>query len=81
MKYIALVYKIVIDKIKSEGVVLDPIVRFEISGEQPKDINKEKLKIYNPTTLYYNYKTNIKSKVVKWLAYLMDLVEHFLNFL
>lgn len=39
----------VINKIKSKGMILDSTGRFEISSAQPKNINDEKMKIYNPT--------------------------------
>lgn len=38
-----------VDKIKSKVIIiLDLTIRFKIGSTQPKDINDEKIKIYNP---------------------------------
>lgn len=50
---------IVIDKIKSKGMILDSTGRFEISSAQPENINYDKIKIYNPSFAYYKTKYHI----------------------
>lgn len=58
---------IVVDKIKSKGVILDPIVSFEMSSAQSEYINKEKIKISNQQ--FYIIKHRV-------LVYLLDLVKN-----
>ena len=44
----------------STGTIFDPTIRFETDINQPQEINKEKIKIYENTIPYYKTKYNLK---------------------
>ena len=54
---------IVINRHKSEAEILDPTIRFERSSSQPREVDLEKKRIYEPTVPYFQEFYNLKKKI------------------
>ena len=70
---------IAINRKKKLAEIIDPTIRFEISNNQPQEVNIEKKTIYEPRVLYFLTKYNLDTITVTGFFFVLEAL--FPNFL